>query len=296
VNEVNPPDSPAPGGPEAPERQTTPFLVLQFFIFPMAIVAVCVTVFVVFGLISADSRGAREYLTEVRTGSANGRWQAAYELSQVLQAGKDPALKDPKFAEELLAAFDASTDDDPRVRRYLALALGRLGDARAVARLQKALESPDGDTVLCAIWALGAIGDRQALPDLLARARSEDAGVRKAAVHAVGRYDDDDAREALGHALGDGVEEVRWIAALALGGRGDATAAPVLADMLDREHVEKAAPTLNGDEREAVILDAVHSAGTTPSASLEAPLRRLKDGDPSLKVREAARQALEKRH
>ena len=30
-------------GDEEEERQSTPFLVLQFFIFPMAIVAVCVT-------------------------------------------------------------------------------------------------------------------------------------------------------------------------------------------------------------------------------------------------------------
>ena len=44
-------ETPAPGAPgsdapapEPPVRQSTPFLVLQFFIFPLAIVAVCVTV------------------------------------------------------------------------------------------------------------------------------------------------------------------------------------------------------------------------------------------------------------
>src|SRR5688500_16671313 len=92
----------------APERQTTPFLVLQFFIFPMAIVAVCVCVFVIFGLISSDGRGVREYLSEVRSGSATRRWQAAYELSKVLQAKKDPALADPRFVAEIVEAYDAS--------------------------------------------------------------------------------------------------------------------------------------------------------------------------------------------
>src|SRR5262245_39304370 len=71
---------------EAPPRQTTPFLVLQFFVFPMAIVAVCVTVFVIFGLVAGESRGAKEYLSEVRSGGASHRWQAAFELSKVLQS------------------------------------------------------------------------------------------------------------------------------------------------------------------------------------------------------------------
>ena len=58
-------DAPAgsPGPDEGP-RQTTPFLVLQFFIFPMAIVAACVAVFVIFGLISSDAKTARDHLAD----------------------------------------------------------------------------------------------------------------------------------------------------------------------------------------------------------------------------------------
>src|SRR5262245_42202647 len=112
--EETPPESLAPAEPvaaggegdaEEAQRQTTPFLVLQFFVFPMSIVAVCVAVFVVFGLIAAEGKGAREYLDEVRTGSANRRWQAAFELSKVLQAGRDPALKDPSFGAQLARTF-----------------------------------------------------------------------------------------------------------------------------------------------------------------------------------------------
>src|SRR5438445_766056 len=90
---ANPVTEPTPAPPfgEEPlrERQTVPFLVLQFFVFPLAIVAVCVAVFVVFGLIAGESKGARDYLAEVRSGGANRRWQAAFELSKVLQAGRD---------------------------------------------------------------------------------------------------------------------------------------------------------------------------------------------------------------
>src|SRR4029079_3143959 len=132
------PTEPREAEPAGAPRQTTPFLVLQFFIFPMAIVAVCVTVFVIFGLIASEGKGPRAYLDEVRTGSANRRWQAAFELSKVLQARKDPALAEPAFADELADVFDTSAGDDPRVRRYLALALGRLGSARALPVLLEA--------------------------------------------------------------------------------------------------------------------------------------------------------------
>src|SRR5256714_8960776 len=166
-----PPDVASAGGApqsapppfEPPLRQSTPFLVLQFFIFPLAIVAVCVTVFVIFGLIASEGKGPRQYLEEVRTGSANRRWQAAFELTKVLQAGRDPALKDARFLEEAVRTFQESGADDPRVRRYLALALGRLGDARAVPELLLAARDaapqgarPDPDPQIYAVWALGA--------------------------------------------------------------------------------------------------------------------------------------------
>src|SRR5260370_11935542 len=89
-----------PESEQGPPRQTTPFLVLQFFIFPMAIVAVCVTVFVIFGLIASQGRGARAYLDEVPTGSANRPRQAAFHLSKLLHAPQDPPLTHPPFADD----------------------------------------------------------------------------------------------------------------------------------------------------------------------------------------------------
>jgi hypothetical protein len=288
--------------PEPAVRQSTPFLVLQFFIFPLSIVAVCVTVFVIFGLIASEGKGPRQYLDEVRTGSANRRWQAAFELTKVLQARRDPALKDPRFVEEAVRTFDESAGDDPRVRRYLALALGRLGDRRAVPALLKAAResAPDGphadaETQIYSVWALGAIGDPEAEPALAELARSEDPGVRKAAVHALGSLAGEDSRAALTRALDDRTEDVRWNAAIALARRRDPAAATVLLEMLDRAHLGQV-PGMNDDRRlEETLLQAVEAAGVVPDPGLRAPLEALRDHDPSLKVREAARAALEGR-
>jgi HEAT repeat protein len=291
VEEPEPPDA------AEPERQTTPFLVLQFFVFPMAIVAVCVAVFVVFGLIASEGRSARDYLAEVRVGGANRRWQAAFEMSKLLQAGKDPALRDPKFTDEVVRLFQESERDDPRVRRYLALALGRLGDRRAVPLLLGAIrgepagQPADPETQVYAVWALGAIGDAAAVPELVRLCASEDAGLRKTAVHALGPFDVADARAALVLALGDAAEDVRWNAALALAPRGHAGAVPVLLQMMDRAHLG-GVEGLTPEQREEAILQAVVAAGGVRDHALGAVLERLRDGDPNLKVREAAGRAL----
>ena len=287
--------SPPAEEPEAAPRQSTPFLVLQFFVFPMAIVAVCVTVFVIFGLVAGESRGAKEYLAEVRSGGASRRWQAAFELSKVLQAHKDPALQDPKFAESLCELFRESKTDDPRVRRYLALAMGRLKDPRAVPALLEAVrdepgQPADSETQIYSIWALGAIADPAALPELIGLAKSSDPGLRKTAVHALGSFPAEEARAALLEALSDAVEDVRWNAAIALARRGEAAASPVLLTVLDREHLKAAG--LGPELCEDTLLQGVAVAPAVKDAGVRTALEKLRDGDPSLKVREAARKAL----
>jgi len=274
------------------ERQTTPFLVLQFFIFPMSIVAVCVAVFVVFGLIASEGKSAQGYLDEVRTGSMNRRWQAAFELSKVLQAGDDPALHDDRFVSETVSLFEAVVDDDPRVQRFLALALGRLGDARAVAALATASrESGDPETRIYAVWALGAIADPAAVPDLVALSEDEDAGVRKTACHALGSFSAAQAQAALAARLQDGVADVRWNAAIALGRRGDPRAQPELLRMLDREWMGRV-PDLTPPQLEAAMTEAVVAAGHVDDPEIRAALKKLRGSDPNLSLREAARVAL----
>jgi HEAT repeat protein len=290
-------DSPAaaPGAePSADEeRQSTPFLVLQFFIFPMAIVAVCVTVFVVFGLIAAEGKGAREYLDEIRTGGSNRRWQAAFELSRLIQSGGDPELEDPLFVAQALSLFEDAERDDPKVRRYLALALGRLGDRRAVPLLrQAAIGSDDAETRIFATWALGSIGDPAAVDDLLALAGADDVGLRKTAVHALGGFAGEAGpRAALVAALEDGVADVRWNAAVGLARAGDPRAIPVLRRMLDREQLA-AVPEITPPQVESALLEAVTAAAALGSEELRQDLERLGSDDPSLKVRESARVAL----
>jgi HEAT repeat protein len=263
-------------------------------------VAVGVGIFVLFGLITAEGKGPRDYLGLIRTGDSNRRWQAAFELSKVIGAGKDLRSSDPRLALDMASLFEEVKADDPRVRRFLALALGRLGDARAVPALLEYLagvrrgEGTDSETHIYATWALGAIGDASAVPELVALAAHEDPGLRKTAVHALRVFPSAEATAALQGALGDPVGDVRWNAAAALAHRGDRAAVGVLEQMLDREQLGRG-DAVTADQVEGILLQAIAAAALLPDARLDARLAALVDQDPSLKVRAAARRGLEPR-
>jgi len=101
-----------------------PALAVQFFLIPLAVVGITVLIYVGFRSMITEQRTAQDYLTEVRTGGTDRRWPAAYELSRQMA---DPKVRaDRSLAAALVKAFEDSKDDDPRVRRYLALAIGQM--------------------------------------------------------------------------------------------------------------------------------------------------------------------------
>jgi HEAT repeat protein len=277
----------------APPRQTTPFLVLQFFIFPMAIVAVCVTVFVIFGLIASEGRGARAYLDEVRTGSANRRWQAAFELSRSI--GRiPPGPERDALAAETLRTFQTLSRNRPEdvpVRRYLVLVLGKLADPAAVPALLSAAKDPDPETRLYAVWALGVLADPRALETVLESSQSEDAGARKMAAYVLGRLGRKEAIPRLKVLLEDSATDVRWNAAIALASLGDPSGLAVLHTMIDRTSLVRL--SLTGDQVEAAMVNALKALALLRDPASLPPIQRIAQSDPNLRVREAARRALE---
>src|SRR5262245_48622142 len=97
-----------------------PALAVQFFLIPLAVVAVAVTVYVGFRSLLTDARTPEDYLREVQTGGSTRRWPAAYELSRLMA---DPNVRaDRALAPALVKAFE-NAGGDAQVRRYLALAI-----------------------------------------------------------------------------------------------------------------------------------------------------------------------------
>ena len=294
-----------------------PALAVQFFLIPLAVVGVTVLVYVGFRSLLADERSAQEYLTEVRHGGWSRQWPAAYELSRLME---DPEVRaDRTLVPELVRAFEEAKDGDPRIRRYLALAIGRLDPPlprEAVDVLTRALDEPGAqwtpdlfsrlngwadidinESRIMTIWALGSSGDASVVPRLQALYDSSDAGIRKMVVYALGALPGDPQIPTLQRALQDEAADVRWNAAIALARHGSPHGVPVLREMLDRPYVEQ---TVKRDVRQYedqdpvadVMISGLRAVAALREASLRTSIEGLSQQDRSLRVRQAALEAL----
>src|SRR4029453_17103068 len=276
-----------------------PALAVQFFLIPLVVVAITGSVYVGFRSMLADDRTAQDYLAEIRNGGASRRWPAAYELSRLMS---DPKVRaDKSLAPALVKAFQESAGDQ-QVRRYLALAIGRLDPPLppdAVADLTHALDDPDSETRISVIWALGSSGDEAVVSKLvpLYTAQDADAGIRKMVVYALGALPGDAQVTTLRTAVQDAVADVRWNAAVALARHGSHEGVVVLKQMLDRQYVEQ---TVTRDVRvdsdqdpvADVMISGLRAAAALKDETLRPAVTNLSQQDKSLKVRQAAIEAL----
>src|SRR5207237_6100947 len=110
---------------------------------------------------------------------------AAYELSNMISADKEKIRKSD-FINDVVKVYQSSGTSDPRVRRYLALTMGHMGDARAIPALVEGLKDTDPENQIYTLWALGSIGDASAVPNILGRLTSTEPAVRKTAAYVLG--------------------------------------------------------------------------------------------------------------
>lgn len=272
-------------------KESSKTILFQFVVFPLGIVAIAVAVFFLFGRLASDEQTIPDYLNEVQSGGRRERWQAAYQLSQLINAGA--AKKYPNLVEQVSAVYRASKDDDPRIRRYLSMVLGNLGDRRATPLLVEALAEKDVETRLYAALALGRLRDPAAVPPLLTVFANDERDVRKAAAYALGEVGDPRAIEPLRLALTDPTADVRYNAAIALARFGDHSAIGVVREMLDRSRLS-GVPGMRDDQKEATMLAAIPAL--LKLAPEEAPrlLGPIANADPSMQVRSAAKEALKR--
>src|SRR5919206_4815367 len=195
-------------------KESSRAILFQFVVFPLGIVAIAVGIFFLFGKLASDTQTIPDYLNEVRSGGRRERWQAAYQLSQLINAGE--AKKYPNLVEDVIRVYSGAKNDDPRIRQYLSMVLGNLGDRRAAPLLIEALQDRAPETRIYAALALGRLRDPNAVPPLLKTFSEDERDVRKAAAYALGELGDARAVPALAAALQDPIADVRYNAAIAL--------------------------------------------------------------------------------
>lgn len=136
-------------------------------------------------MIDPDPTHVKQWLSELRDTNKEKRRTAVMKLGM---AGGDQAVR-------TLMSVVQNEHEDLIVRGRAALMLGKIGDARAVGPLIRALDAPGFQTPLNAAEALGKIGDARAIEPLLMMAANGKDKAREAALEALRRlgYDPDKA-------------------------------------------------------------------------------------------------------
>jgi hypothetical protein len=287
-------------------KKPTSLLVAQFFLFPLIIIAFGVGIFVLFGVVAYEEKSPEAYLTQIRNGRGSSvfdrrMWQAATELTNVIAVRADE-LRDTPFASELLDVYVEARPnslEDPadlvealRLRRFLALSLGHLGNPEAVGALSEGLDDQDSETQLWTLWSLGEIADPMAAEAVANKIGSSDAAVRKMAVYVLGVLKNPIVIDDLQIALNDPAPDVRWNAAMSLAQLGDASGSELLMRLTSRDFLAQY-DLMSDEDRENVITNAVQCLGLLKLDGARDHLVSLSEDDPSLKVRDAALAALE---
>jgi len=270
-------------------KQSSRSILFQFVLFPLGIALIAVGVFYLFGKMATQEQSVPDYLNEIRSGSTHERWQAAYQLSKSLDRGE--AKKSPNLEPRVAALYQSSKSDDPRIRRYLSIVLGRLGDRRATPLLLDGVNDKDVENRVYAILALGDLRDPAAEPALAKAAADPERDVRKTAVYALGTIGDPRAVPALAQALNDQEPDVRWNAAVSLAGFGDRRAVGPLKEMLDRDRLAHVT-AIREDQKEDAMIVAMTAYTRLVGKDATPELQRIADSDPSLRVRAVAKAAL----
>src|SRR5689334_18727558 len=186
-------------------KKPTSLLIAQFFLFPLIIIAICIGIFLLFGYLTYEQRSPAEYLSLIRTGSGTQRWQAAYELSNMISHDKQK-VAGTDFVRDVIAVYRNSHDDDPRVRQFLAVTMGQIGDKRAIPALLDGLNDTQVENQISTLLALGLIGDNAAVPGILNQLQSKEPAVRRMAAYVLGAIKDPSAIHDLQIALNDASE------------------------------------------------------------------------------------------
>jgi HEAT repeat protein len=264
-------------------------LFFGLFIFPLLIAVGMAALLCSVVLITHETETPESLLAAIKSGSPSKRWQKAFELSNELNHANN--IRREGLLREMIHILQDTSHYDSKTRGYMAMALSHFHNAEAVEALRTAVSRQEREVVLYALWALGNLGAKEAVPETLPLLKSEHEDLRKMAVYILGVIGNRSIAPKLYPLLEDSAADVRWNAALSLARLGDTAGADTLKQMLDRQALENTG-NLSQNEIERVMVNAVKGLTLIEEANSIKILESLSRGDKSLKVRQAALEAL----
>ena len=268
-------------------------LFYSFFLIPFMIAIFGAIFFLLFRFITFETDDASELLNQVKIGSATKRWQAAYELSKVLNNPKTIPT-DLSFKGQMISSYKHSINDDPMVRAYLAIAMGATGDNFYANELIVGLNDESRESRLASIQAVGMVKAIDALPKLSKIVMKSDyQDERLAATMSIGFIGSTSSIPILNTLLEDEEPNIRWDAAIGLAKMGEKSSAPIIENLMDREYLSSF-PELDHKEVNKVLMIAIEASRMIQDKRFESKLVLLAEADENLKMRDAAMKTLKK--
>jgi HEAT repeat protein len=268
-------------------------LYYAFFLIPLIITIFGVMFFFMFKVLTYESSSPHEYLTNIQIGSATKRWQSAYELSKLLSIPELVPL-DAGFKNKMVSIYKKSIHDDPMVRMYLALAMGRTGQQEFGPALIEGLEDEDIGSRLAAIKALGILRFEPSVIQVRKFIQDSYSNEEKlAAIITLGSLGDISVISDLQKLLEDEEPNIRWDAAIALVKLGDLSGNQTINNLLDRSYLNNFSE-VDEEEKVQAILVAIQVSSQYPSDNFITNLLKLATFDNNMKIRDLAIKTLDK--
>ena len=260
-------------------------LFYSFFLIPLMITIFGVLFFFLFKMLTYEKQDPYHLLNNIKSGSLTKRWQSAYELSNLFtDHSKIPV--DMLFVNQMKTMYEKSIYDDPKVRAYLALAMGQTKNPIFGEVLVNKFEDNDLDNKIASIKSLGEIKYKPSVPLINSIVSEEvDQRLRLAAVIALGEIGDDSSIDILVDVLDDEEPNLRWDAAISLVKLDSSKGYQVIEKLLTREYYSNF-PNVDELEINKTMLTVLALISQFPNNDFKNELVYLSKNEKNIKIRE----------
>ena len=272
-------------------------LFYSFFLIPFMIAIFGALFFFMFQFLTYEKSTPIDLLDNIQSGSSTKRWQSAFELSNMLD--RSEVANREMFNNKLIYLYDKSKYDDPRVRTYLALAMGKTNDSYFGSYLLEGLKNDDDLTNrIAAIKSLGMLKyDKScsALESIINNSQFD--SEKLAAIISLGVIGDKKYKKVLIKMLDYEEPNIRWDAAIALAKMNDDSGSSIIVNLLDRDYYalfpsKSDGRGVNVDEVDNSIYIAIAVTQQLIDNRFKEKLIYLSKNDKNIKIREFALKTL----
>lgn len=278
-------------------------LFFGLFVFPLLIAVGMAVLLATIVFLTKEDETPESLIKAIKTGAPSKRWQKAFELSNELNH-EQGMIRSSGIMNDIIYILNDADHHDTKTRSYMAMALSRFRSVDAERALVSALGKLDvndeTEFPIFLMWAIGSYENPESAREVVRFLKSAHADIRKTAAYVLGTFSGCQSSEFkdgcwfdrdLKAALEDSVDDVKWNAALSLTRIGDDSGWKVLTQMLDRQYL-KNTRQLNDLEIEPIMINAAKGLALIQKSEAIPLLEEVSKSDSSLKVRQAALNAL----